>query len=70
MLTQKVEKYKCFRQDSKGLLWFEDRLMDPKDQNLRKKFLDEAHLFKFSTHPGSNKMYWPEREIGLTFSYN
>jgi hypothetical protein len=24
-LNQKVEKYKCFRQDSKGTLWFEDR---------------------------------------------
>ena len=22
-LNQKVEKYKCFRQDSKGILWFE-----------------------------------------------
>jgi hypothetical protein len=29
--TQKVEKYKCFRQDSKGILWFEDRLVVPKD---------------------------------------
>jgi hypothetical protein len=24
MLEQKVDKYKCFRQDSKGVLWFED----------------------------------------------
>jgi hypothetical protein len=24
MLTQKVEKYKCFREDNKGSLWFED----------------------------------------------
>jgi hypothetical protein len=23
-LNQKVEKYKSFRQDSKGILWFED----------------------------------------------
>jgi hypothetical protein len=56
MLTRKVEKYKCFRQDSKGILWFEDQLVVPKDQNLRKN-LDEAHLSKFFMHPGSNKMY-------------
>jgi hypothetical protein len=24
MLNQKFDKYKCFRQDSKGILWFED----------------------------------------------
>jgi hypothetical protein len=24
MLNQKVDKYKCFRQDSRGILWFED----------------------------------------------
>jgi hypothetical protein len=57
MLTRKEEKYKCFHQDSKGTLWFEDRLVVPKDLELRKKILDEAHLSKFSIHPGSNKMY-------------
>jgi hypothetical protein len=24
MIEQKAEKYKCFRQDSKGILWFGD----------------------------------------------
>jgi hypothetical protein len=56
-LHQKVEKYKCFRQDSKGILWFEDRLVVPKNKDLKKKILDEAHLSKFSMHPGSTKMY-------------
>jgi hypothetical protein len=56
-LNQKVGKYKCFRQDSKGILWFEDRLVVPKNRDLKKKILDEAHLFKFSMHPGSTKMY-------------
>jgi hypothetical protein len=51
MLEQKVDKYKCFRQDSKGVLWFEDRLVVPKNSELRKKLLDEAHLSKFSMHP-------------------
>jgi hypothetical protein len=63
MLEQKVVKYKCFRQDSKGVLWFEDRLVVPKDPELRKKILDEAHLSKFSMHPGSNKMYHDLRSL-------
>jgi hypothetical protein len=57
MLEQKVDKYKCFRQDNKGVLWFEDRLVVPKNPEIRHKILDEAHLSKFSMHPGSNKMY-------------
>jgi hypothetical protein len=56
-LNQKVEKYKCFRQDSKGILWFEDRLVVPKSGDLKKKILDEAHLSKFSMRPRSTKMY-------------
>jgi hypothetical protein len=56
-LSQKVEKYKCFLQDSKGILWFEDRLVVPKNGDLKKIILDEAHLSKFSMHPGSTKMY-------------
>jgi hypothetical protein len=56
-LHQKTEKYKCFRQDGKGILWFESRLVVPKNQDLKKKILDEAHLSKFSMHPGSTKMY-------------
>ena len=42
MIEQKVEKYKCFRQDSKGILWFGDRLVVPKNPELRKKILDSS----------------------------
>jgi hypothetical protein len=63
MLEQKEDKYKCFRQDSKGVLWFEDQLDVPKNPKLRKKILDEAHLSKFSMHPGSNKMYHDLRSL-------
>jgi hypothetical protein len=56
-LRQKSEKYKCFCQDGKGILWFESRLVVPKNKDLKKKILDEAHLSKFSMHPGSTKMY-------------
>jgi hypothetical protein len=63
MLEQKVDKYKCFCQESKGVLWFEDRLVVPKNPELRQKILDEAHLSKFSMHPGSNKMYHDLRSL-------
>jgi hypothetical protein len=63
MIEQKVDKYKCFCQDSKGILWFGDRLVVPKNPELRKKILDEAHLSKFSMHPGSNKMYYDLRSL-------
>jgi hypothetical protein len=56
-LNQKVEKYKCFCQDSKGILCFEDRLVVPKNRDLKKRLLDEAHISKFSMHPESTKMY-------------
>jgi hypothetical protein len=63
MIKQRVDKYKCFRQDNKGILWFGDRLVVPKNPELRKKILDEAHLSKFSMHPGSNKMYHDLRSL-------
>jgi hypothetical protein len=63
MIEQKVDKYKCFRQDRKGILWFGDRLVVPKNPELRKKILDEAHLSKFSMHLDSNKMYHDLRSL-------
>jgi hypothetical protein len=56
-LSQGEGKYKCFRVDHEGVLWFNERLVVPKDHKLRKQILDEAHLSKFSMHPGSTKMY-------------
>jgi hypothetical protein len=32
-------------------------LVIPKNQDLKRKIFDEAHLSKFSMHPGSTKMY-------------
>ena len=56
-LSEGEGKYKCFCLDHKGVLWFESRLVVPKNQELRKQILDESHLSKFSIHPGSTKMY-------------
>jgi hypothetical protein len=56
-LAQVEEKYKCFQVDPEGILWFNERVVVPKDHKLCKKILDEVHLSKFSMHPGSTKMY-------------
>jgi len=66
IIKQKVlegeNKYKCFRVDHKGILWFEDRLVVPKNHELWKQILDEAYLNKFSIYPGSTKMYQDLRQ--------
>jgi len=46
-----------FRVDKKGVLWFEHRLVVPKNQELKNQIMDEAHLSKLSIHPWSSKMY-------------
>ncbi|WVZ52540.1 hypothetical protein U9M48_003588 [Paspalum notatum var. saurae] len=51
------KKKACFKLDKEGVLWFKNRLVVPKDMELRKKILDEAHTSMFTLHPGSNKMY-------------
>jgi hypothetical protein len=56
-LSQGEAKYKCFHTDHQGTLWFNNRIVVPKDHQLRKQILNEAHLSKFSIHPGSTKMY-------------
>jgi hypothetical protein len=56
-LAQGEEKYKCFQEDSEGILWFKERIVVPKNHQLRKQIMDEAHLSKFAMHPGSTKMY-------------
>jgi 6-phosphogluconolactonase/glucosamine-6-phosphate isomerase/deaminase len=39
------------------VFWFDDRLVVPKDRELKNKLMDEAHLSKLSIHPKSSKMY-------------
>jgi hypothetical protein len=56
-LAEEDPKYSCFRKDAKDVVWFEQRLVVHVDPELRKKIFDEAHLSKFSIHPGSTKMY-------------
>ena len=53
----KEEETKHFRGAENGILWFKDRLVVPKDRELRNQILSEAHSSKMSIHPGSSKMY-------------
>jgi len=46
-----------FKQDQDGVVWFKNRLVVPKDRELRRRILNEAHHSRFSIHPGSTKMY-------------
>ena len=40
-----------------GSLYYKDRVCVPKDCELKKAILDEAHNGSFAIHPGSTKMY-------------
>ncbi|WVZ81149.1 hypothetical protein U9M48_028562, partial [Paspalum notatum var. saurae] len=51
------KKKACFKLDEEGVLWFKNRLVVPKDMELKKKILDEAHTSMFTMHSGNNKMY-------------
>ena len=51
------EETKYFKLDERGVLWFKDRLVVPKDRELKNQILDEALSSKLSIHPGSSKMY-------------
>jgi hypothetical protein len=47
----------CFHEDVEGMFWFNDQIVVPKKNDLRKKILDEAPTSKYSIYPGSTKMY-------------
>jgi hypothetical protein len=52
-----ADKANCFRKDDQGIIWFKDHIVVPKDAVLRQQILDEAHISRYSIHPGSTKMY-------------
>jgi hypothetical protein len=55
MLEQKGDKYKCFHQDSKGVLWFEDRLVVPKIQSSGRKYWMKLIFPNFPCTPAVTK---------------
>jgi hypothetical protein len=58
-IRQRLElgEAQCFRQDADGVLLFKNHLVVPKDLELQRKIMDEAHCSRYSIHPGTNKMY-------------
>jgi hypothetical protein len=53
----KVGKANCFRKDDQGIVWFNNRIVVPKNDDVRQQNLDEAHLSRYFIHPRSTKMY-------------
>jgi hypothetical protein len=58
-IHEKIEtgKANCFRRDDQGVVWFNNHIVVPKNDEIRQQILDEAHLSRYSIHPGSTKMY-------------
>jgi hypothetical protein len=56
-LAEGDPKYTYFQKNHQDVVWFGKRLVVPVDQEIKKIILDEAHMSKFSIHPGSTKMY-------------
>jgi hypothetical protein len=55
-------KVNCFHDDVEGTLWFKDRLVVLKKEEIKKKILDEAHTSRYFIHPDSIKIYHYLRE--------
>ena len=49
--------------DDKGWLRRDGRICVPRDENLRKTILDDAHRSKMIIHPGGDKMYMDMRRV-------
>jgi hypothetical protein len=58
-IHEKMEagKANCFRRDEQGVVWFNNCIVVPKNDEIHQQILDEAHLSRYSIHPRSTKMY-------------
>ena len=52
-----------FSKDQQGTLRFRGRICVPRQEDLRKRILPEAHESSYSIHPGGTKMYEDLRQI-------
>ena len=55
-------KAKGFLEDEHETLWFEDCVYVPKNAEISKLILQEAHDSPYSIHPGNTKMYLDLKE--------
>jgi hypothetical protein len=53
----KAGKTNCFQEDNQGVVWFKNRIVVPKNEEVCWQILNEAHLSRYSIHPESTKMY-------------
>src|SRR4051812_16821369 len=53
---------KCFSTNDQGMIFFENRLVVPENEDLRQLILKEAHGTPLSIHPDSTKMYQDLRQ--------
>ena len=67
---EKVQKGELsdFNLSPEEILRYRNRVVVPKDEVLKKEILEEAHRFKYTIHPDSDKMYQDLR--GLYWSDN
>ena len=58
-IHEKIEagKANCFRRDDQGVVWFNNRTVVPKNDEICQQILYEAHLSRYSIHLESTKMY-------------
>jgi hypothetical protein len=56
-LVEGDPKYICFQKDHRDVIWFGKHLVVHVNPEIKKIILDEAHMSKFSNHPGGTKMY-------------
>ncbi|XP_071933123.1 uncharacterized protein [Coffea arabica] len=56
---EKVQKGETpdFKLGPEGVLRFQNRIVIPADEEIRKEILDESHQSKYTIHPGVTKMY-------------
>jgi hypothetical protein len=52
-IHEKMEasKVNYFRKDDQGVVWFNNHIVVPKNDEIRQQILDEAHLSRYSIHP-------------------
>jgi hypothetical protein len=48
-IHEKIEagKANCFRRDNQGVVWFNNRIVVPKNDEVRQQILNEAHLSRY-----------------------
>ncbi|XP_071923135.1 uncharacterized protein [Coffea arabica] len=52
-----------FKLGSEGELRFQDRIVAPVDEELRKEIPEESHRSRYTIHPGVNRMYHDVKEL-------